>query len=299
MSETVELSTLNLRYEGYRIRDSVGEARLESSITQRGIEEPLEGVDTPNSRFLLNGFKRYRCARKCGIDHVPYVSLGKEEAACIINLVRTSSDKALGILEQAKFVVDLMDVHQMSVVDVAESLRRSKTWISMRRNLLDETSQGIQDILFRGSFPVYCYMYTLRTFMRMNSIPQEEIEQFMKIVEGKQMSVREIEILANAYFRGPESLRAAIDGGKLDWSLRQVKAVQEDPEGCSDFERALLKDLQVLQKYMRRVTTKCISPDLKSRAFYAQANLLTTGLLSNFEPFCERMKQFHDRSGKA
>ena len=91
----------------------------------------------------------------------------------------------------------------------------------------------------------------------------------------------------------------AIDGGKLGWSLDQMKSVPEDREGCREFERVLLRDLQILQKYMRRVMAQCHDPRLKSRAFYAQANLLTGGLLSTFEPFCARMKELHDRSGHA
>jgi hypothetical protein len=47
------------------------------------------------------------------------------------------------------------------------------------------------------------------------------------------------------------------------------------------------------------VTAKCQDPRLKSRAFFAQANLLTAGLLGTLGPFCERMKEFHDRSGQA
>ena len=66
MSENVERSSLDLRYEGHRLRDDAREARLLASIAERGIEEPLEGVDTPTGRYLLNGFKRYRCAAKLG-----------------------------------------------------------------------------------------------------------------------------------------------------------------------------------------------------------------------------------------
>lgn len=297
MSESVERSTLDLRYEGHRLRDDAREARLLASISERGIEEPLEGVDTSEGRFLLNGFKRYRCAQKLGIHCVPYVSLGQEEATAILSLMRVSTDKALGILEQARFIVDLLTIHDMSVAEVAETLSRSKGWVSMRRSLLDGMSQPMRQILFRGSFPVYCYMYTLRPFRRMNSVTKEEIDRFVKAVAGKRLSVRDIELLAQGYFRGPVSLREAIDGGKLGWSLDQMKSVPEDLEGCREFERVLLGDLQILQKYMRRVMTKCHNPRLKSRAFYAQANLLTGGLLSTFEPFCERMKEFHDRSG--
>ena len=37
--------------------------------------------------------------------------LAEEEAAGILSLMRVSTDKALGILEQAKFLVDLVTRH--------------------------------------------------------------------------------------------------------------------------------------------------------------------------------------------
>ena len=299
MSDNVELSSMDLRYEGYRLRDDAREARLMASIAQRGIEEPLEGVDATECRYLLNGFKRYRCAKKLGIPCVPYSSLGQEEATGIVTLMRISTDKALGILEQARFIVDLLTRHGMSVADVAETLSRSKAWVSMRRSLIEQMSPEIQRTLFRGAFPVYCYMYSLGQFRRMNSIAQAEIERFVKAVAGKRLSVRDIELLARGYFQGPASLREAIDNGKLGWSLEKMKSVPEDLEGCNEFERVLLKDLEILQKYMQRVMAKCHDARLQSRAFHAQANLLTGGLVSRLDPFRERIKEFHDRTGRA
>lgn len=299
MSESVERSTLDLRYEGYRVRDDAAEARLRASIAERGIQEPLEGVATPRERILLNGFRRYRCATKLGIQCVPYVSLGDEEAMGIISLMRLSKQQGLNLLEQAKFTVELLTVHDMSTAEVAETLGRSKSWVSMRGNLLREMSEAVQRILFRGAFPVYSYMYTLRRFMRMNSVGKQEIERFVKATAGKRLSVREIEMLAQGYFRGPDSLRQAIDQGKWSWSLAQMKNVPEDPDGCTDFERALLSDLESVQKYMQRLIVNCHDERLQSRAFHAQANLLVTGLLSKFPPFLKTMRQFHDRSGQA
>jgi hypothetical protein len=298
MSENVERSTLNLRYEAYRLRDDAREARVLASMAERGIEEPLEGVDTPAERFLLDGFKRCRCAQKLGLDTVPYVSLGEEEASGIIALMRVAPNKSLQILEQARFVVELLTMHGMSVADVAESLSRSKGWVCMRRNLMEQMSEATERILFRGTFPVYSYMYTLRPFMRMNSEARSDVDRFIQLVAGKHLSVRDIELLADGYFRGPHSLRAAITEGKLNWSLDQMKNVPHDPDGCSDFERVLLKELQSLGKSMRRVVLKCQDRRLASRPFYAQANLLTAGLLSNLDTFKERMKAFHDRSGQ-
>ena len=123
----------------------------------------------------------------------------------------------------------------MNVAEVAQTLSRSKGGVSMRRRLLDEMSPAIREILFRGAFPVYSYMYTLRPFMRMNTPRRQEIERFVQAVAGQRWSVRDIELLAQGYFRGPASLREAIEGGKLNWSLDQWKHVPEDREGCNGF----------------------------------------------------------------
>jgi hypothetical protein len=299
MSENVELSSLDLRYEGHRLRDSAREARLLGSIAERGIEEPLQGVDTPRARILLDGFKRRRCAEKLGLACVPYVSLGQEEAAGILGLMRASTAKALGILEQARFLADLVSIHGMSVAEIAQTLSRSKGWVSMRRRLLEEISPSIRAALFDGAFPVYCYMYTLRPFRRMNTVGTDQIERFVKAVAGKRLSVRDIELLAGAYFRGPDCLREAIEEGRLAWSLEQMKNVPEDREGCNAFERGFLRDLELLQKSMRQVMVKCRDERLAHRAFFAQANLLGGAVLSLYEPFYQRMKEFYDRSGRA
>ncbi len=297
MHENIERCTLDLRYQGYRLRDDDREARLLADMAARGIEEPLQGVDTADARVLLNGFKRFRCAQKLHLDCVPYVSLGREEADGIMQLMQARQEQGLSILEQAKFVEELLTVHGMSPAGVAESLGRSKGWVSMRRCLLDEMSSPVQQILFAGKFPVYCYMYTLRRFMRMNEVGQQEIEVFVRAVSGRRLSVRDIELLAEAFFRGGDSLRQGIEEGKLDWSLEYLKNVPDDQQGTNDVERLLLKDLQGVQKLMQRIMAKCNHRKLESRAFFAQANLLAGSLLTKLELFGESMRQFHDRSG--
>ena len=299
MHAHVELSSLDLRYEGHRLRDDAREARVLASIAERGIEEPLEGVDTSAARLLLNGFKRCRSAKKLALACVPYVSLGAEEATGILKLMRASTDKGLGLLEQARFVGDLLTIHGLSVAEVAQTLSRSKGWVSMRRSLWEEMSPAIQAVLFRGTFPVYSYMYTLRPFMRMNGDGPDEVERFVKAVAGQRLSVRDIGRLAQAYFRGPTALRAAIAGGQLGWSLEQLQHVPEDREGCNEVERGLLRELELLRKSLPRVLAKCHDPRLASGAFWAQANLLTGSLLSTWTLFGERMKELHDRSGQA
>jgi predicted transcriptional regulator len=299
MVENVELASIDLRYETYRIRNKRDEARLFDSIAQRGIEKPLEGVDTAQGRFLLNGFKRFRCAKKLLVDCVPYVSMGQDEVLGIVDLLRSSNDRTLVILEQARFIDDLLSTHHMSLAEVAERLSRSKSWVSMRQGILKEMTKTVQQQLLDGTFPVYSYMYTLRPFMRMNKVSKEEIDQFVQATSGKNWSVREIDRLARGYFQGPSSLREAIDQGKVGFALDQMNQVPENQEGCSSFERTMLSDLEIAQKYMDRVMAKSLDKRLRARAFHAQANLLTAGLLSKAPAFLKILREFHDRTGQA
>jgi hypothetical protein len=299
MAKDVELSSLDLRYEDHRMKNAALEERLLASIAQRGIEEPLEGVQLQDASILLNGFKRYRCARKLQVRSVPYVSLGDDEVAGIMNLLRISNNRALSILEQAAFIDELSATGHLSVAEIAKELSRSKSWVSMRLGLISEMSATIRAKLFSGALPVYSYMYTLRPFMRMNGVSGEEVDQFVMAVSDKGLSVRDIEQLAHGFFRGPDSFRQEILKGNLALPLKRLREVPQNPDGCSEFERITLRDLEITQKYMQRLMGKSQDPRLKSRPFHAQANLLSAAILSRAPAFNQSVKQLHDRSGQA
>jgi hypothetical protein len=298
MSNEVELSALDLRYQGCRMKNAALEGRLLVSIAQRGIEEPLEGVPSADQYLLLNGFKRYRCARQLKIHQVPYASLGPEEGVGILNLLRISNTKALGLLEQAAFIDELKNVRGMTVAEIATELSRSKAWVSMRLGLIAEMSPRVREKLLGGEFPVYPYMYVLRQFMRMNGVQPEQIEQFVVALSGHPLSVREIEQLAHGFFRGPESFRQQILSGNVAWPLKHLKEIPSDPEGCSEFERLMLRDLELAQRYLQRVMAKSQDPRLVSRNFHAQCHLLTNGILSRSTAFFQTLRKLHDRSGQ-
>ena len=297
--EEAELSTFDLRYESYRMKNPALEGRLLLSITERGIEEPLEGVEVEERRILLDGFKRYRCARKLGLGLVPYASLGEDEPTGIVAVLRAANHRTLGILEEARFIDDLYTLHKLSVAEIAETLWRSKSWVTIRLGLLGELSERVREKLFSGAFPVYSYMYTLRQLLRRNGVRKEEVEEFIEAVSGKKLSVREIAELAHGYFRGPDWFRKEIHSGNLALALERMKQVPEAPDGSNEFERVLLRDLELLGKYMQRVMRKSQDPRIETRAFSAEANLLLGGILSRLGGLTQALRDFHDRTGQA
>ncbi len=88
MVQDVEINSLDLRYESYRLRHEGAERALLCSISDYGIRDPLEGIDAKCGRILLNVFKRLRCAKKLGMGIVPYTSLGTDEVMGVINFLR-------------------------------------------------------------------------------------------------------------------------------------------------------------------------------------------------------------------
>lgn len=267
-----------------------------AAIAQVGIQQPLQGVELSGTRILLDGFKRLRCAKKLHLSTVPFVSLAPEEAAGIICLLRAANDHALSLLEQARFLDELKAGCGLSVAEIAQQLSRSKAWVSLRLGVLAELSPVVKEALFDGSFPVYGYFYTLRPFRRLNGTAA--IDEFVTALRGKKLSARQIEQLAHGFFRGPESFREQIRQGHLTLPLQQLKDLPHDPDGCSEFERLCLVDLEQAQKVLVRLMTKSPDQRLSSRPFRAQAHLLCAGLLSRLPAFTKTLQTLYDHCGQ-
>jgi hypothetical protein len=298
MVEEIEIASLDLRYEGCRIKNIAAEKGLLASISYQGIREALQGSDAEGNRILLDGFKRYRCAKRLGIGIVPYFSLGDREAMAIVHLMRIANSKKLNILEQARFIEELRSIHKMTISEIANLLEQSKSWVGMRSGIIQAMSQCVLEKIFSGAFPAYAYIYTLRRFIRMKCVQQKEIDQFVVAVAGKNLSIREIEFLASGFFQGGVEFREQILKGNVAWGLNRLKESQP-AQGCSEFEETMLRDLKITKKYLSRVSYKSKDPRLKSNSFFAQANLLTEGIQKQIELFSKAIEDLNDRSANA
>jgi len=274
------------------------EKALLLSILDKGIRDPLQGIDTQQCRILLDGFKRYRCANKLGIGIVPYRSLSSDEATGIIELIRMSNATSLSILEQAKLIDELKSVHHMSVSEIARLVDKSKGWVGMRVGIIGQMSPLVTSKIFGGKFPVYAYMYTLRPFIRMNGINKKEIDEFVGSVAGKKLSIRDIELLAHGYFKGSDELRRQIKSGNILWALSRMKETHANAGDCTELERQMLKELEITQKYMQRVACKSQDKRFNTNSFFAQANLLSGDILRQLDTFTQVIRQFYDRTGQ-
>lgn len=296
MIEQIEISSLDMRYENYRLKSRKAENELLASIIETGIREPLQGINTDDGcKILLNGFKRYRCAKKLKINIVPYISFGSDEPLGIIKLIRKANSKKLNILEQAKLIDELKNSHKMTNIDIAGLLEKSQSWVSMRTDIIKSMSSYVMKKVFNGDFPVYAFMYTLRKFMRMKSTSKQDIDDFVKAVAGKNLSYREIDQLATAFFKGSDEIRKQIEDGNLLWSLERLKKNAEETGDCTKIEREVLRDFEIALSVMQRIIVKVTGNQFESSAFYAQVTILSEGILNNTENFSKSVRAFHDK----
>jgi len=80
--------------------------------------------------------------------------------------------------------------------------------------------------------------------------------------------------------------------------LSRLKESAANRTTCTELELRMLKDLEITQKYMQRVTYRSKDTRFKTNSFYSQANLLSGGIVRQMEGFSRAIREFHDRSGQ-
>lgn len=295
----IELNSLDLRYEDLRLKDGRQESLLLASIIRCGIENPLEGVDAQGVPILLDGFKRYRCARKLNLHVVPFVCVAQSVSEGMLNLLRGPHRRPLDILEEAALVDELKNLNHLAPAEIAKWVRRSKTWVNTRLGLLDEMSEPIRRDLFDGAFSVCAYMQTLRPMMRKKEVGKTLVETFIHALRHKELSVRQIKYLADGYFLGPPSFREQIDQGHIQPMLNRIECLLKESPNSSPFEHTFLKELERLDLLMAQVMGKALNKQLKSDAFMVQAQILLARIKSRALAFFQTIGSLYDRCTKA
>lgn len=294
----MEIIHIDKRYESYRMRSHHREGLLLNSIASRGIDEAITGSTSTNSNkpyVLMDGFKRLRCAEKLGYKKINFEVVGEDEATSILYLIKSSNEKGLTMLEQAKLVDELHRVFKMNVREISQSLMRSVGWVSVRLQVLKDMSAVVIDKILSGDFPLYSYLYTMRSFKRMNK--KEDIDNFVKAVSGKKISTREIEFLAKNYFNGDEKIRSEINSGNFQWLLDKAKDDNQGHQSAlGNEEQMVIRDLEIISKIMGRLIYRLRRKEfLKTNDFLCQAELLCNGLTKIEEEFNKSIRTLNDR----
>jgi hypothetical protein len=232
MLETLERSSIDLRYQRFRVRNPGREKRLFLSIERNGIQVPLEVIhEKPEKRaILLDGFKRYRIAEKLGIEQLPVSVIGSSEVEGLLRIIRHNDKSSLSGFEEACFIEELHSVYHLSISEIARRVERGVTWVRLRVDMLKNMSETIREKIAGGKFPLRSYLYELGPVTRVRD-NGPKVELFVKAVSGHDYSTRDITTLSRAYFGGDEMVQQQIAAGNVDWTLRMLKDKSETRNG--------------------------------------------------------------------
>lgn len=300
--ETVDISELDTRYEGLRLKDKRRERNIYLSILENGILEPLYVIREPeNHLVLLDGHKRMRGARRCHIHHLPISILDTNAATGILRFLCMSVNKGLTQVEQASLVDELHRHQGLSVNEISTRLERSPAWVSLRLGVWKEMGDDVREKIMAGHFPLHNYLYTLRRFKRLKAVNRTSIDDFVRRVSNKGLSTRDIDMLADGYFKGGDSLKAQIEQGNIDWTLRQLKQERKEkdlpPNTLADIETNILSRLNWVFFNMARVNHAFGEAVINNQMFYAKGRKIADSIMAVKDRFFDSLRVFYDSAG--
>jgi len=135
----VAIDTIGESYARYRLIRPHSESSMFKSVRRFGQLTPVVvDVEKGGGHEMIDGFKRLRCARTLGMGRVPCVSLGADEAA--------------GILEVLKSILDAMKEEIIAVDGKGEILYANKAAWKVAGGPEGETGRitSLSDILAPG-----------------------------------------------------------------------------------------------------------------------------------------------------
>lgn len=301
--ERIELHSIDLHLAHTRLKDSAVEKRLLLSIQQQDILEPLQIVheQSHDRSILIDGFKRYRCAVKLDIKTIPAECIGTDIVIGIVKLLRRNAAKGLCTFEQAALVEELHSQHNMSIYDIAASLERSPSWVSMRLGLFDELSPLIREKIMTGAFPVRTYMYDIKGFTRVNKTASQQLDTCVEALSGKHLSTRALSILIPAYFTGGEQMQRLISEGDIHKVLDMIKrAGTQTPFTSAQKDPDFVALLKVIMHDIKRILTIAASVNKCSDVEQLNSvNVWCSELLSILPSFQKILGDMYEKSRNA
>jgi ParB/RepB/Spo0J family partition protein len=296
--ETIELSQLDCRLEKSRCRDAAFERALLESISQRGILDPLLVVscDETGMHTLVDGFKRYRCAKKLGMAMIPAQCMAGDIVTAILTLIRRSDcGNSLSTLEQAALIEELHQKCGQTIYDIATQLGRSPSWVSMRLGMLEQLSPLVREKIMTGAFPIRAYMYAIKGFTRVNNIPSQQVDLFVNAVSGKSLSTRELFVLCRSFFNGGPSMQDLILRGDIHRAVQMYTGSAAEDSALSADEQSFVADLQRANSSIERLIYWAGNLRYESGYFAQYVSFLAAKIGKRLTEFSALIGELYDR----
>jgi len=211
------------KYQPRRDMDSNALHELANSIHAQGIIQPLVIRETGHQKYeIIAGERRWRAAKIVGLENVPCLIKNVEDNAAIaIALIENIQRENLNAMEEATALKRLLEEFDLTHVEVAKAVGKSRTTISnlLRLNNLNEE---VKLLLEHGDIE----MGHARALL---SLTEEKQLEIAKLTIDKGLNVRETEKLVKKEL----APKLAPKSKKLDDKLIAIEGILAEKLGTS------------------------------------------------------------------
>ncbi len=228
--------------------DDEGIAELADSIGKVGLLQPIIVRPHADGYQIIAGERRWRAARKAGLERVPVRILSTNETESLeIALIENLQRQDLNAIEEARGYRRLLTEYQMTQAELADKVSKSRSAVTNALRLLD-LPEEVQQMVYEGALSAGHARAIL-------SVPDEAQRANLAVrVREQGLSVRETENLARLFAAGhaeraprpqtPKSFKVAARKLRLvlgtNVRVRQAQSkgkIEIDFHGEEDLER--------------------------------------------------------------
>jgi len=138
-----------------RLRHSTDAAieKMRRSLKDQGQLAPVIAVEEPDRLLLVDGFKRYRAARKMGWTslNTAVITADRKKARAMLYLLNRSG--GFSMIQEALLVAELIDIEGLTRTETAILMDRHKSWVSRRMGMIRQLSPDMIEALLLGLLP--------------------------------------------------------------------------------------------------------------------------------------------------
>jgi len=205
------------KYQPRRDMDPQALEELADSIRKQGIMQPIVVRPITTDRYeIIAGERRWRAAQLAGLDRVPALIRDvPDEAAIAMALIENIQREDLNAMEEAMALHRLQEEFELTQVEVAEAVGKSRTTVTNLLRLLHLTDE-VRTMLEHGDLE-------MGHGRAMLTLAPEQQLAVARQVEAKSLSVRQTEALVRKV--QTEAVALPVDKPKQD---KDVARLEED-----------------------------------------------------------------------
>ena len=275
MVETKQLSEMKERLRVRAPRSGFAWMTLLRSVQMQGMLNTIKVVGSyPNGPFeVIDGAKRVYIAQKLGIGELRVEIISDNHHHGALVLLTRVAEYSLHPVEVGLIVDYLTSNCDYSSAQIAIKLGKSQAWVSHAKNLVQKAPPSLIAAIVDGALPPSTYSHGLATLIRKYELSDEQVDEFVKKVKWKSLSVSQLKEMFLQWILGPERIRDLISSGKIAAAL---KAISPQSSLVTAREKILLQVVYDLLASMEAFVEKTQDCRDLSKHFKANMNILAT-----------------------